>query len=76
MERVTAVVERNDNISVVGIAGPGDPRERGNIRDACDTQGISDLILCVSTNGLYLTRIESHEVRGEEPHGYDKRGYA
>lgn len=25
MERVTAVVERNDNISVVGIAGPGDP---------------------------------------------------
>jgi len=32
MERVRAVVDRNENISVIGIAGPGDPlANEGNI---------------------------------------------
>jgi L-lysine 2,3-aminomutase len=70
MERVTAVVERNDNISVVGIAGPGDPLANEATFETLSLihRAFPDLILCVSTNGLYLTRkSKAHEVRSEEP---------
>jgi nitrogen fixation protein NifB len=61
MERVSAVVERNDNISVIGIAGPGDPLANEATFETLSLihRAFPDLILCISTNGLYLTeRIE------------------
>lgn len=57
MERVRAVVERNDNISVIGIAGPGDPLANDETFEAMSAihREFPELILCVSTNGLRLT---------------------
>ena len=56
LERVRAVVDRNENISVIGIAGPGDPL--ANDATFWTMRAIHKefpgLILCVSTNGLYL----------------------
>jgi len=56
MERVRAVVERNENISVIGIAGPGDPLANDATFDTLHAihKEFPELILCVSTNGLYL----------------------
>jgi len=56
MERVRAVVERNENISVIGIAGPGDPLANDATFETLHAihKEFPELILCVSTNGLYL----------------------
>lgn len=56
MERVRAVVDRNENISVVGIAGPGDPLANDATFETMHAihKEFPELILCVSTNGLYL----------------------
>jgi nitrogen fixation protein NifB len=56
MERVRAVVERNENISVVGIAGPGDPLANDATFETLHAihKEFPELILCVSTNGLNL----------------------
>jgi len=57
IERVRALVERNERLSVVGIAGPGDPLANDatfEVLSAIDRE-YPDLILCVSTNGLCLT---------------------
>lgn len=56
LERVRAVVDRNDNISVIGIAGPGDPLANETTFETLRAvhKEFPDLILCVSTNGLYL----------------------
>ena len=55
-ERVAVLVERNDKLSVVGIAGPGDPL--ANAATYVVMRRINwnfpDLTLCVSTNGLLL----------------------
>lgn len=56
LERVRALVNRNDRLSVVGIAGPGDPLANGStfatLRQV--NHEFPDLTLCVSTNGLLL----------------------
>lgn len=56
MERVRAVVDRNDNISVIGIAGPGDPLANDATFETMHAirREFPEIILCVSTNGLYL----------------------
>jgi len=56
LERVRAVVDRNDNISVIGIAGPGDPLANEATFETMRAvhKEFPDLILCVSTNGLCL----------------------
>jgi nitrogen fixation protein NifB len=56
MERVRAVVGRNENISVIGIAGPGDPLANDATFETLRAihKEFPELILCVSTNGLYL----------------------
>ncbi len=62
LERVRAVVDRNDNISVIGIAGPGDPLANEATFDTMSAirAEFPELILCVSTNGLLLIdRIEA-----------------
>ena len=57
LERVDAVTERNGNISVVGIAGPGDPLANEATFETLSLihKAFPSLILCVSTNGLCLT---------------------
>ncbi len=56
IERVRALVERNDRISVVGIAGPGDalanPATYHVLRQI--NHEFPDITLCLSTNGLLL----------------------
>jgi nitrogen fixation protein NifB len=56
LERVRAVVDRNDNISVIGIAGPGDPLANDATFETMTAihEEFPELILCVSTNGLVL----------------------
>jgi nitrogen fixation protein NifB len=56
LERVRAVVDRNGNISVIGIAGPGDPLANEATFQTMRAvhKEFPELILCVSTNGLYL----------------------
>lgn len=61
LERVRAVLERNDNLTVIGIAGPGDPLANDTSFEtmAAIHREFPDLTLCVSTNGLCLPdRIE------------------
>src|SRR5271169_1511883 len=55
LERVRAVVERNGNISVIGIAGPGDPLANDATFETMHAihKEFPGLTLCVSTNGLY-----------------------
>lgn len=57
IERVRAVVDRNDNISVIGIAGPGDPLANDETFTLMSMvhREFPELTLCVSTNGLVLT---------------------
>jgi nitrogen fixation protein NifB len=57
LERVRAVVDRNDNISVIGIAGPGDPLANDATFETLRAvhKEFPWIILCVSTNGLCLT---------------------
>ncbi len=56
LERVRTVVDRNGNITVIGIAGPGDPLANEATFETLHAvhKEFPDLILCVSTNGLYL----------------------
>ncbi|HEX8949687.1 MAG TPA: radical SAM protein, partial [Dissulfurispiraceae bacterium] len=56
MERVRALVERNERISVIGIAGPGDPLANNATFEVLKAihREFPDLILCISTNGLLL----------------------
>lgn len=56
VERTRVLVERSERLSVVGIAGPGDPLANAStfvtMRDI--HAEFPDLTLCVSTNGLLL----------------------
>ena len=59
LEHLKRSRERVPNISVVGIAGPGDPF--ANAEETLETfrlvkESFPDLMLCVSTNGLNLMR--------------------
>jgi nitrogen fixation protein NifB len=56
LERVRAVVDRNDYISVIGIAGPGDPLANEQTFEVMSMihGEFPELTLCVSTNGLAL----------------------
>ncbi|GAB4486232.1 MAG: nitrogenase cofactor biosynthesis protein NifB [Thermodesulfovibrionales bacterium] len=56
LERVRTIVDRNDRISVVGIAGPGDPLANEVTFETMTAihREFPSLVLCVSTNGLYL----------------------
>jgi nitrogen fixation protein NifB len=57
LDRVGALIERNDRISVVGIAGPGDPLANETTFDALKSinRQFPGLTLCLSTNGLALS---------------------
>jgi nitrogen fixation protein NifB len=57
VERVEAFVERNDRMSVVGIAGPGDPLANDATFGTLSAlhRKFPELTLCVSTNGLLLS---------------------
>jgi nitrogen fixation protein NifB len=56
VERIRALYERSDRLSVVGIAGPGDPL--ANAATYITLRKLQwefpDLTLCISTNGLLL----------------------
>lgn len=56
MERVGALLERNENISVIGIAGPGEPLANDSTFEVLSSihRKFPEIILCVSTNGLLL----------------------
>src|SRR5271166_332113 len=56
LERVRTLVERSGNLSVAGIAGPGDPLANNSTFEVMRAlhREFPDLILCVSTNGLLL----------------------
>ncbi|MBI5204769.1 MAG: radical SAM protein [Nitrospirae bacterium] len=56
LDRVRVLLERNDNISVIGIAGPGDPLANESTFEvmAAIHKEFPELTLCVSTNGLCL----------------------
>jgi nitrogen fixation protein NifB len=57
LERVEAFVERNSKVSVVGIAGPGDPLANEATFETLHAvhREFPELTLCVSTNGLLLS---------------------
>lgn len=57
IERVRTLVERSGRISVVGIAGPGDPLANDSTFEVLGAihREFPGLVLCVSTNGLLLT---------------------
>jgi len=57
LERVRLLVERDERVSVIGIAGPGEPLANDTTFEVLESihREMPDLILCVSTNGLYLT---------------------
>jgi len=56
MERVRAVVGRDERITVAGIAGPGDPLANPETREVLWMlrEEFPDLDTCLSTNGLLL----------------------
>jgi len=56
LERVRALVDRNENLTVIGIAGPGDPLANDATFQTMASvhREFPDLTLCVSTNGLCL----------------------
>ncbi|MBE6528975.1 MAG: nitrogenase cofactor biosynthesis protein NifB [Thermoplasmata archaeon] len=56
LAKVRAVKKEIPQLSVIGIAGPGDPLANENTFDALELIGkeMPDLTLCVSTNGLAL----------------------
>jgi nitrogen fixation protein NifB len=56
LERVRAVVNRDERITVVGIAGPGDPLANPSTYEVLRTarKEFPDLSFCLSTNGLLL----------------------
>jgi nitrogen fixation protein NifB len=56
LERVRALVERDEKLTVIGIAGPGDPLANDTTFETMRAilREFPELILCISTNGLYL----------------------
>jgi nitrogen fixation protein NifB len=56
LERVRAVVERDGRLSVIGVAGPGDPLANEDTLRLLRMVGreFPDVTLCLSTNGLAL----------------------
>ncbi|MBI5102901.1 MAG: radical SAM protein [Nitrospirae bacterium] len=56
IEKVRTLLDRNDRISVIGIAGPGDPLANDETFEVMASlhREFPEIILCVSTNGLYL----------------------
>jgi len=56
LDRVGSMIERNDRISVIGIAGPGDPLANETTFDVLKSinRQFPELTLCLSTNGLAL----------------------
>ncbi len=56
LERVRPLIERNEQISVVGIAGPGDPLANSATFEVLSAikRDFPEIILCLSTNGLLL----------------------
>lgn len=56
LERVRTLVDRSGKLNVVGIAGPGDPLANDATFDVMRAvhREFPELILCVSTNGLFL----------------------
>ncbi len=57
LERVRSLVERNERLSVIGIAGSGDPLANDATFEVFGAvhREYPDLTLCVSTNGLLLS---------------------
>jgi nitrogen fixation protein NifB len=57
LERIRAAAGRDEHVSVVGIAGPGDPLANDATFELLDMARAEfpQLILCLSTNGLLLT---------------------
>lgn len=57
LERIRALVERNEKLSVVGVAGPGEPLANNTTFETLKAinKEFPELILCISTNGLYLS---------------------
>lgn len=57
LERVRAIALRNDRITVIGVAGPGDPLANDSTFDAMSSihREFPELTLCLSTNGLLLS---------------------
>jgi nitrogen fixation protein NifB len=56
LERVRCLLERNECISVIGIAGPGDPLANEATFELLSSikKEFPEIILCLSTNGLLL----------------------
>lgn len=56
VEKIRFVKEKIPNLSVIGIAGPGDPLANEETFEALELIGdeFPDLTLCISTNGLAL----------------------
>ncbi len=56
LERVRAIMERTSGVSVIGIAGPGDPLANEATFDTLKLihREFPEIILCISTNGLML----------------------
>jgi len=56
LERIRTLLDRNENISVIGIAGPGDPLANEVTFETLGAinREFPEIILCVSTNGLLL----------------------
>lgn len=56
VEKIRIVKEKIPNLSVIGIAGPGDPLANENTFRALEliSKKFPDLTLCLSTNGLML----------------------
>ncbi|MBI5097863.1 MAG: nitrogenase cofactor biosynthesis protein NifB [Nitrospirae bacterium] len=56
LERVRLLVERNERLTVIGIAGPGDPLANDSTFETFSAihREYPELTLCVSTNGLLL----------------------
>lgn len=56
LDRVRVLLERNDKISVIGIAGPGDPLANDAAFETLNMihREFPDITLCISTNGVLL----------------------
>lgn len=57
VERVRLLLDKHENITTIGIAGPGDPlaNEQTFITFEALKREFPDIFLCLSTNGLLLT---------------------
>lgn len=56
LERTTRILEKNPYITVIGIAGPGDPLDNDETFETFRLirEKFPDITLCISTNGLLL----------------------